>query len=1017
MALNFGSIFGSLTVDTTGWTRKLDAAFKAGDQRLQQSTKRYGTEGAKAGEGFAGGVEAHTKGIGQQLAAIVDRVPAAYGREGTQAGAGFADGVEGKTAGLRAALAGAVDGVRERFTREGAQSGDGFADGVARTVDGRDMFRGVDGPLQQTRGQFLAAGRRAGDGFASGVGQGTEGVGAQLGSKLDTWGRGLLAGAAASIGALIGGLIAKGIMSSFEAERVAAKLTTELGLAGPRAAEIGRLVGTIYSENFGQSLEQVGDAVEAVFRNGLIPADASVADAKRVATSLLQIANVLDQDLSMAAEAAGAIMRNGLAPDVDTAMDIVAQAITSGGDKAGDLAETFQEYSPIFDQLGLDAAEASGVILQMLDAGARDADVAADALKELAIRSKEAVYEEKVVADTSVEASRRVADARRRVADAAQQGADRIVAADERIADMQRNAMRAQQALTDARAAAQRQLEQLAEDSEDAALSEESAALAVERARERLAEVNADPAASALDRKEADLAYRQAVDALDDQRKRVAELAATKADADARGVDGSKQVVDAFFGVIDANEQVGDAYTQRGRVQVENDRAATDAAEGLRDAQVELSKSYGGTIRTLTPLGQAYENMGLDAEAMQAAFAKGGDDARFAFELVTDRLRGMEDPILRNQTAIALFGTKAEDLQGALFAIDGSTAVATLGDTAGAVEGLSDAADNNLDKFEGWQRRLFGPDGFFSAENWNRGVERIFGPDGPLSPQKWDAGVETIRNAGTRMGIFITTKWEEIKTWVGEKVDGLVRIVSTAWDTMIETVRGLPGRVGVAAAGLWDSISGGVAIVKQWISDRWDEMVDAVTGLPDRIADAASGMWDGIKQAFKDALNWIIDKWNGLSFTIPGIDIPGLGSIGETTFEVPQIPRFHTGTGPGGVPGPLGQERLALVQSGERIYTAQQARALDRTMASMGGQASAGLDGIRTRPSFTHTSGPIRYPMGGDGPTVVHVGVTFAGPVAGRDGERWVQEQIASGVRKGIIASSQTSNGRTVIVR
>ncbi|WP_225855252.1 hypothetical protein [Micromonospora noduli] len=46
----------------------------------------------------------------------------------------------------------------------------------------------------------------------------------------------------------------------------------------------------------------------------------------------------------------------------------------------------------------------------------------------------------------------------------------------------------------------------------------------------------------------------------------------------------------------------------------------------------------------------------------------------------------MKDPVEQRAAAVALFGTKAEDLGDALYALDPSTAMAGLGDLAGATQ-------------------------------------------------------------------------------------------------------------------------------------------------------------------------------------------------------------------------------------------------------------------------------------------------------------------------------------------
>jgi hypothetical protein len=69
---------------------------------------------------------------------------------------------------------------------------------------------------------------------------------------------------------------------------------------------------------------------------------------------------------------------------------------------------------------------------------------------------------------------------------------------------------------------------------------------------------------------------------------------------------------------------------------------------------------------------------------MAKQIAKGGTDAAAGLDTVLDRLRKVPDPVKRSQLAVDLFGTQAEDLGAALFALDPSKAVKTIGDVGGA---------------------------------------------------------------------------------------------------------------------------------------------------------------------------------------------------------------------------------------------------------------------------------------------------------------------------------------------
>jgi hypothetical protein len=101
---------------------------------------------------------------------------------------------------------------------------------------------------------------------------------------------------------------------------------------------------------------------------------------------------------------------------------------------------------------------------------------------------------------------------------------------------------------------------------------------------------------------------------------------------------------------------------------------------------------------------EGFKTLGLSGKEMTAIFAKGGPPAAAALDQVLDRLRAVPDPATRSQAAVALFGTQAEDLQQALFALDPSTATAAIGQVGGAADrmgtALSSGAGQSIEVFK-----------------------------------------------------------------------------------------------------------------------------------------------------------------------------------------------------------------------------------------------------------------------------------------------------------------------------
>ncbi|MET7335899.1 hypothetical protein [Nonomuraea sp. NPDC005650] len=238
------------------------------------------------------------------------------------------------------------------------------------------------------------------------------------------------------------------------------------------------------------------------------------------------------------------------------------------------------------------------------------------------------------------EAVARVAEARARVAEAAEAAAERqaqaarqVEMAERRVAETQRATKRAQDDLNEARKQAKERLEDLALAVSGGALDEESAQLAIERAKERLEAVTKDPFAKDLDKREADLAYRQALQRLKEVRERNGDLAEESADANARGVEGSKEVEaakervsdaiqaekDAEYDLAEARKDAAKAAVDGAKAIAEAQKGVADALKGVKDAQEDVKRAQKDQIRAARDLREALWDQMLSVERLKDA--------------------------------------------------------------------------------------------------------------------------------------------------------------------------------------------------------------------------------------------------------------------------------------------------------------------------------------------------------------------------------------------------------------
>ncbi|MFD6093972.1 phage tail tape measure protein [Oerskovia sp. NPDC060338] len=196
-----------------------------------------------------------------------------------------------------------------------------------------------------------------------------------------------IAGAVIKIGQSIGEAIVDGVNDGLQVEVRQDRLEALTGVTEGQAAKFGRAAGEAYAGTFGESIESNMDTARIALQGGLLDPGLTVRQSQQVIQSLAGIADVLDEDVRPVSVAVTQLLKTGLAKTADEAFDLLATGAREGVNAQEDLLDTFTEYPSLFQRLGLTGAEALGLINQGLGAGARNSDLAADALKEFQIRA------------------------------------------------------------------------------------------------------------------------------------------------------------------------------------------------------------------------------------------------------------------------------------------------------------------------------------------------------------------------------------------------------------------------------------------------------------------------------------------------------------------------------------------------------------------------------------------------------------------------------------------------------
>ncbi|GAQ52058.1 phage tail tape measure protein [Streptomyces acidiscabies] len=284
--------------------------------------------------------------------------------------------------GVTPALRRAESALRQSGQRMGSDADQAGERAGQQLGDG--IVRGADGRLRNARGRFVAAGRRAGDavgdGLSDGAASGADDAVDAAGGRLDK-----LKMIAAAAGAAAGAVLIAGITEALDQGRITGRLGAQLGATPAEAQRYGKLAGKLYADAVTTDFQGAADAISATMRAGIAPPQATEAQLQSLATKVSDLSQTFELDLGQTANAVGQMIKTGLAKDGTEALDALTAGLQQMGPRADDIADTFNEYSTIFRQMGIDATTATGLLSQGMKAGARDTDVVADALKEFVL--------------------------------------------------------------------------------------------------------------------------------------------------------------------------------------------------------------------------------------------------------------------------------------------------------------------------------------------------------------------------------------------------------------------------------------------------------------------------------------------------------------------------------------------------------------------------------------------------------------------------------------------------------
>lgn len=166
------------------------------------------------------------------------------------------------------------------------------------------------------------------------------------------------------------------------AEKVTLKLADGTSKLIDRSKIYGDVMKDIYDNNYGESFEDIGNAMADVMEQMQYLDSASL---QNITESAFTLRDTFGYEVAESVRAANSMVTQ-FGIDADEAMNLIAQGAQNGLDYSDELLDTINEYSPQFKKLGLDAEDMFHVFTAGANNGAFNLDKIGDAVKELSIR-------------------------------------------------------------------------------------------------------------------------------------------------------------------------------------------------------------------------------------------------------------------------------------------------------------------------------------------------------------------------------------------------------------------------------------------------------------------------------------------------------------------------------------------------------------------------------------------------------------------------------------------------------
>lgn len=192
-----------------------------------------------------------------------------------------------------------------------------------------------------------------------------------------------VAGAAfAAIGSAALAVGTKAVTGAVGFDQAMNQFAASTGIAESELSDYENTLKDIYTNNYGDSFEDVADAMAAVTQQ---MGDLDQASLQNITESAFTLRDTFGYDINESVRAANTMMTQ-FGIEGDKAMGLIATGAQNGLDFSGELLDSISEYSVQFAKVGLDADDMFKIMEKGAETGAFNLDKVGDAIKEMSIR-------------------------------------------------------------------------------------------------------------------------------------------------------------------------------------------------------------------------------------------------------------------------------------------------------------------------------------------------------------------------------------------------------------------------------------------------------------------------------------------------------------------------------------------------------------------------------------------------------------------------------------------------------